>query len=151
MLDRQKTADLLEMQQLFHSQFQLSLDKYRDNNNFIRHNSLKFNIDRWSLSPQEYVQEFLDYVAFPPWIGPSYYWTIRVSRDGGKTDKEEQHLMLFGCYFFLSDDKVEQFKLVSKITEIIAIMSGLTTLLFHASRIVVKAINRKQLEAKAIR
>lgn len=130
MLNKQGTTKLLEPQQLFHSQFALNVDKYRDNNNFIRLNTLKFNIDRWSLSPQEYVQEFLDYVAFPPWIGTSSPWTMLVSRDGGKTEKIEKHLMLFGCYFFLSEDKVEIFKLVSTITEIIAIMSGLMILVY---------------------
>ena len=59
--------------------------------------------------------------------------------------------MIFGCYFFLSENKVLQFKILANITEVIAIMEGVAALLFFFIRLVPRYYNSKQLEAKSIR
>ena len=150
-LGRVNSTDMLKTQFLFHSQFLLDYEKYRDNNNFIRHNSLKFTTNRWSLAPQEFDQEFLDYTAFPTWVGDNFRWPLNTSRDGGKTWTVERYTMVFGAYFFLSEDKVEQYKMVSNISEVIAIIEGVASLIFMFAQVIPRCINRKQLEAKTIR
>ena len=55
---------------------------------------------------------------------------MNTTRDGGKTFEVEPHEMIFGIYFFLSTDKVERFKLVSNISNVIAIMGGLVGLIY---------------------
>ena len=69
----------------FHSQFQLSLDKYIDNNNFIFINTLKAYNDWRAISrPQKY--RFYDYTANPVWTGKHVIRLDRtVSYDQGKT------------------------------------------------------------------
>ena len=61
-LGRKGTTDMLSTDFVFHSQFQLEYDRYRDNNNFIRPNIIHFTIDRWSLLPKEYENIFLDFI-----------------------------------------------------------------------------------------
>ena len=75
----------------------------------MRHNNLEFSISRWSLAPPTYENQFLDFVSFPDWDSEKVDWPLNSSRDGGKTWKTENFKMIFGAYFFLSEDKVEQF------------------------------------------
>ena len=41
-LGRSGTVDMMKTQFLFHSQFVLDYDRYRDNNNYVRHNMFQF-------------------------------------------------------------------------------------------------------------
>ena len=151
-LGRTGTTDMLQTQMIFHSQFVLEYDKYRDNNNYVRPNSLQFTINRWSLDPEEFQDSFLDSVASPPWVADDpYIWRLNVTRDGGSTFKFETYRMVFGVYFFLSEDKVEQFKNLSNISEVIAIIEGVAGLAILFVSILPTYINQKQLEAKTIR
>jgi hypothetical protein len=59
--------------------------------------------------------------------------------------------MIFGVYFFLSEDKVERFKILANIPEVIAIMEGILALFYLFIKIIPIYINTKQLEAKTIR
>jgi hypothetical protein len=59
--------------------------------------------------------------------------------------------MVFGIYFFLSEDKVEQFKNLSNISEVIAIIEGVAGLAILIVSVLPTYINQKQLEAKTIR
>lgn len=59
--------------------------------------------------------------------------------------------MVFGIYFFLAEDKVEQFKNLSNISGIIAIIEGVASLSILIISILPTYINQKQLEAKTIR
>ena len=142
---------MLDTAMQFHSQFILYYEQYRDNNNFIRHNQFTYTIDRWTLAPEQYEAEFLDYTPYPTWIGDTFHWPLNSTRDGGLTWKVEEFHMVFGVYFFLSEDKVEQHKILANITEVIAIMEGVASLLFMFVAVIPKCINRKQLEAKTIR
>jgi hypothetical protein len=150
-LGRTGTTNMMKTQLIFHSQFLLSYDQYRDNNNFVRHNALKYTINRWSLAPEEYNNEYLDFEPFPNWIGDTFHWPLNSTRDGGLTWKMEEFHMVFGVYFFLSEDKVERFKMLSNITEVIAIMEGVSSLVFLFVSVFPLCINQKQLEAKTIR
>lgn len=141
--DRTGVTNMLKSQMTFHSQFTLNFDQYRDNNNFIRFNSLKFTTNRWTLAPQEITQYFLDYTAYPNWIGDKFPWVLNSTRDGGLTWKVENFQMLFGVYFFLSEDKVERFKILSNISEVIAIIEGVAGLALLFIAIIPRYINRK--------
>jgi hypothetical protein len=87
----------------------------------------------------------------PVWIADPYKWELNTTRDNGETFEIEIHRMIFGIYFFLNEDKVERIKNLSNITEVIAIMEGLASLLFLFVQILPLYINQKQLEAKTIR
>ena len=56
----------------FHSQFALDTNVYRDNNNFVKHNTVKINDNRvfFFLPPQKY--EFLDVVMGPVFLSSPY-------------------------------------------------------------------------------
>lgn len=72
----------------FHSQFMLDLDKYRDNNNFIRINDVTTNDNRYSFNSLGEMQyRHIDLIINQPWEGPSEVWTINATRDHGKTYK----------------------------------------------------------------
>jgi hypothetical protein len=91
---------------IFHSQFMLNLDQYRDNNNFMRINTVEVQKNRWLgtfLAARVY--KFLDYTINPVWIGFSNDWTQFVSRNGIDFKPENQK-MIFGSYFFLSDETI---------------------------------------------
>lgn len=53
----------------FHSQFELNLNQYRDNNNYIRINQAEVSDNRWAIfaSPNKHV--FTDLQILPPWLG----------------------------------------------------------------------------------
>jgi len=150
-LGRTGTTDMLKTEMLLHSQFVLGYDSYRDNNNYIRHNSLKFTTKRWTLTSPEFENDYLDQTPNPNYISEPYFWQLNVTRDGGETFKFETYRMVFGIYYFLSEDKVEQFKNLSSITEVIAIIEGVASLVLMFVAIVPSYINQKQLEAKTIR
>jgi hypothetical protein len=59
--------------------------------------------------------------------------------------------MVFGAYFFLSEDKVNRFKMLSNIAEVITTMEGVSGLIFLIISVIPAYINAKQLEAKIIR
>ena len=79
--------------------------------------------------------------AYPIWEGVPWVWPLNSTRDGGVTWKREPFVMIFGTYFFLSEDKVERFKILANITEVIAIMEGVASLLFLFIEIFPKWVN----------
>ena len=93
-------------QNIFHAQFTLDLKHYRDNNNFLRINEVETNDNRLNILAQPKEYEFIDYKINPTWMGSSEYWTMNVTRDNGKTFKVEKQLLLFGSYFFMSEERV---------------------------------------------
>ena len=122
-------TNMLKTELLFHSQFVLKPNYYRDNNNYLRHNLLKFTTSRWNLAPPEYEQEYIDIVANPIWENTeSWMWELNTTRDEGTNFELEVHEMIFGTYFFLNEDKVERIKNLTNITEVIAILEGLASL-----------------------
>jgi len=140
-LEKTGTTEMLKTVMLFHSQFELDYFKYRDNNNYIRHNLLQFTTSRWNLAPTEYRNEFLDFTFSPVWIGETFMWELNTTRDFGESWNTEIHRMIFGVYFFLNEDKVERFKNLSNVAEMIAILEGLASLLFLFIAIVPRYIN----------
>ena len=90
---------------IFHSQFQPNLNKYIDNNNFFRINTI--HIDRnlfWPFAPPQ-ADRFINIEPDPVWTGNPYLLKAQVSYDNGQTFKEEVGQLLWGAYFFLSDDR----------------------------------------------
>jgi hypothetical protein len=75
------------------------------------------------------------------WEAETWYWELNTTRDGGETFKMETHRTAFGVYFFLNEDKVERIKNLTNITEVIAIMEGVASLLFLFVAIVPTYIN----------
>ena len=70
-------------------------------------------------------------------------WQLNTTRDGGLTWKVEDQLYVFGAYFFLSEDKVENFKILSNIADVIAIMEGVSGLALLFLAILPRFVNRK--------
>ena len=59
--------------------------------------------------------------------------------------------MVFGLNFFLSEDKVEVFKILCNVADIIPAFWGVASLFFLCMSIIPNCVNRRQLEAKTIR
>lgn len=60
----------------------------------------------------------------PAWIGPSVNWTKEITFDG-VSYKNETNLVIFGTYFFLSDDMLEHSRQVYTIIQVISDFGGL--------------------------
>ena len=72
----------IRTQDSFHSQFQLKVDRYRDNNNFLRLNKVEASDDRINVygSPNHF--QFFDIQINPTWESGNYISTNKVSFDG---------------------------------------------------------------------
>ena len=117
----------LVTQNSFHSQFVLNLDQYRDNNNFVRINEVETNDNRLNIfaNPKDY--SFMDFTVNPTWIGFSEAWPVdNVTRDGGVSWKEkESQLILFGSYFFMSEERVVHHRQLQNIMQVLADFGGI--------------------------
>jgi hypothetical protein len=88
----------------------MNLNKYRDNNNFIKINHMKAQDERWTFFGSKKFKEFIDHTAKPSWDSESYDWLKNASYDYGQTYQKQNYRMLFGCFFFLSDERVEVYR-----------------------------------------
>ena len=89
----------------FHSQFKLSMDEYRDNNNFLRHNLVTTNDFRlpWQFKTETF--KFLDVQSRPFWIGQVRELSYNISYDLGETFKPSKERIVFGTFFFVSNER----------------------------------------------
>lgn len=83
------------------------MDKYIDNNNFVRLNQVQDNNDRLSFFKNKPF-EYYDFVQRPMWVGKPYIGTRQTSRqhDNYATKKTEDFELYFGSYFFASEEMV---------------------------------------------
>ena len=86
-----KIEKSLKTRNVFHSQFQLDTESYRDNNNYNRNISGTNSYNRFNPFKQEEEFTGLDFTSGPLWNGASFDFLKNVSKDGGKTFKEENH------------------------------------------------------------
>lgn len=92
----QKPARITEK---FHNQFQLSINNYHDNNNFIVLNEIKCQDSRIDiLDGHKY--GFVDILMYPAWTGSPRLQNRMISRDGINFYKQSTQ-KLFGTYYFL--------------------------------------------------
>ena len=90
----------------FHSQFQLSVGKYRDNNNFMEYNSVEAQDDRYLIS-RKFNYSFLSVTINPSWESETAFMKYEsITTDGVKYEDISSEV-LFGAYFFLSETKIE--------------------------------------------
>ena len=103
----------------------LSTRTYRDNNNFMRINTgVNYNERFWTkLGSHKY--RFLDYIQKPSFQGVAYNHNRVYSADKGKTWKKESKVQLFGAYFFLSEDIVNNGMTLYTIKDLISDFGGL--------------------------
>tara|TARA_B110000285_G_C15073954_1_gene589594 strand:+ start:475 stop:675 length:201 start_codon:yes stop_codon:yes gene_type:complete len=65
--------------------------KYSDNNNFLRPNSLWTKDSRFNVLEKAKYYEFVDMQSHDSWSGTQMYEDTIISRDNGKTFKEESN------------------------------------------------------------
>ena len=116
----------LKAYEKFHSQFQLKLNQYRDNNNFLQYNHVETNDNRIvNLHPGEF--DFLNIDVGPVWTSTSYKYHHNTSYDGINY-KEEKHNILFGTYFFLSNVRVDHHRFAFKFIDLLTNLGGIQAL-----------------------
>lgn len=115
---------------IFHSQFQLGLDKYIDNNNFFRIHSMRIKDHRFKVWTRPMTTTFLDFVKDPVWTGIKKTNHRNTTFDGVNYYPDYEYQILFGSYFFLSDDRVDHLLEAYNIVMILASLGGLSSLVF---------------------
>ena len=70
---------------VFHSQFKLNLETYRDNNNFLVHNHISTSDARYDPTETTKTFEFLEMTMSPVWTGPAMINKYYMSNDLGVT------------------------------------------------------------------
>ena len=113
----------------FHSQFQLTVDTYRDNNNFIKINKATTTESRNPLNSKPKDYYFVNSIINPVWISSTMKPPQNISDDGGKTFKVDSEELIFASYFFLSDvqviHKLNRYDLFSFLSEIGGLLNTL--------------------------
>jgi len=99
-------------------------------------------------SPQEFT--FVDYVVNPMWTGKSEIWHLNMTRDG-KVYRNETQLLLFGSYFFMSEEGVIHSRTVENLMQVIGDFGGVLEVVLFAFVFTVTMVNEKQMLAKSIR
>ena len=95
--------------------------------------------------------KFADVIPGPIWIGNPLIKERMISYDNGKTFKKERDELIFGAYFFLSDDMVNHYRVVYNIINLLAEFGGLNSVLFVAYQFLGKRITKNIIVAKFIR
>ena len=75
---------------------------YRDNNNFLKLNMIKKNYERFAIWKNDPVETFINVLSNPPYTLGAKNYTYLISKDNGKTFKNETMQVLYGSWFFLS-------------------------------------------------
>ena len=137
----------LRIADAFNSQFQLNLEEYRDNNNFLQFNDVTTQVSRWNPYGEE-VYKFFKVIAGPVWISTSYTSEQYVSTDGGKTYDNEEEVMLFGTYFFLSNTRTIHMRSLYNIVRFLSEIGGIQASVMVIFGAIGTYINRKIFMAK---
>lgn len=126
---------------VFHSQFQLKFTEYRDVNNFLRVNNVVTHDDRIMVWRSNKLYQFIDFVQTNPWTSNSEFRKIRrVSYD--KLYFEQKHIrLLYGAYFFLSEEKIDHQRFRYNIVNLASNVGGLFSVIFGTVGILVMFIN----------
>ena len=134
----------------FHSQFQVNLNSYIDNNNFFRINEVKDKYNRWNpFQMLEY--RYIDIISNPRWTGLQAIVEFNISRDNGKTYAVEKNQIIFGAYFFLSDEIIHFNRKLFNVVDLLADIGGLLGGIFAVMRLVIRYVNVQFIMGKFIR
>lgn len=104
-------TDPLVAERIFHSQFSLSLNSYRDQNSYFQVHRVITQDNRYFNDEQEF--RFAEIQIYPAWSSMKKTSTSVVSFDHGKTYFTEynRHILL-GAYFFIGDIMYEDTRTV---------------------------------------
>lgn len=131
-------------------QFQADLEKYIDNNNFVRLNSVLSQNERFRIWKEPQHTRFIDLTSAVSWSGSAFIDTYNWKRDGVNL-RQEDHQLLFGTYFFLADEVVEYQHSVMHIFDCLSSVGGLESVIFSLALNLVLLVNRNAIIAKLIR
>ena len=138
-----KQAEVKVLSQVaLQAQFALEINKYLDFNMFLQPNRVKSTVERWSFSPKENELNFIDFQRYTQWVSEEYRWNTTVSRDNGQTYNSEVLDLYFGCYYFLSEERVEHVKVLYGIKNIIPVVGSLASLILSILRLLLVTFNR---------
>ena len=104
--------------------------QYRDNNNFLRFNRVHLHDGHLNIFYEPPNVFFADIIAGPVWVGKPKPMKRKVSYDNGKTEQLDEDELIFGTYFFLSDDLVVHYRVVYNIINLLAEFGGLNSVAF---------------------
>ena len=105
------------------------------------HNLVTTNDFRHPSSYEEKKFMFLEVVINPMWVGPSKFMKYNVSHDMGETYHSETPIVLFGSYFFVSEERREFKREVFTIVDLLSKVGGLVSLLNIAFIVIGTVIN----------
>ena len=121
------------MQDIFHSQFQPRLHKYIDNNNYVRNNI--YTIIRKVIWVFTDSTRFLNMHQGPMWEGDQRYKSVKVAYDPhneASTNVVYDYQLLYGSFFFLSDEVHQNTSVLFDITDLSSLFGGLISFLIVA-------------------
>lgn len=135
----------------FHGQFQLKLDQYLDNNNFLRLNAVMNQDHRFLIWKKALRYHFLDQIQKQSWLGLPIVFNEISTYDGGKTWGYEKGEKLYGTYWFLHTMQVNHSREAYNIIMLCAVFGGLAKGIVIIAEFIGKYINQKVIMAKFIR
>lgn len=129
----------------------MNLNNYRDNNNFVMVNRAHINKNIYLGSAFRKDRTFYSVIVSPPWIGQSIKTDLLVSRDEGKNFEIETVQMLFGSYYFLSENMIVLNYTSFTTIDLLSDIGGLFEIFYMTLWIFLAPFNNTKFFNKAIR
>lgn len=134
----------------FHSQFQLKTAEYRDNNNFLKYNSV-LTFDDVVLPYIYGTEKFFKLDKGPSWVSDTYNIHHNTSYTGKEDDFEmEENGIIFGAFFFLSPLRAEHQRKLYSYLDILQELGGLQAGIFAVFGAIGTYINTQWFMGKII-
>ena len=105
---------------------------------------------RYEIIVNKSYYKFFDIVQISPWIGSIYKANYNMTYDL-KNYEVNFRSVIFGSYFFLSDDRIEHQRTVFTMQDVMAKFGGMCRLVFAFFGFIGLQLNQKMLFAKYIR
>ena len=84
--------------------------------------------NRFMVWEEDNINEFLQIEKYAPWTASKSVYNELTSFDGGLTYSQNLGQVLFGTYFFLGNDFVQQSRIAFNIFDLLSKVGGLLTL-----------------------
>ena len=132
-------ANPFETSLKFFQQFMVSLDDYRDNNNFIVSNNVIYTKNRY-LSLGLIVQKSYDIVEKPNWYSKKAQFNTMTVTTDGKSYKTVRLQVLAGIYFFLSNELILQERQLYNYMMFLGQLGGIFGLIISVLKFIVEPV-----------
>ena len=112
-----------------------------DTNNYIRHNTIETKDQRFEFYKPYQHFEFIDVLQSSPWEISNYSTHICNATYDGKTYGLQEFRLMYGSYYFLSEERVVHQRIAYNILDLLSEVGGLVSSVFRTLKIIGTFIN----------